>query len=100
MNDMGDNSRAQVWDRIWNRMAMLAGGLGGLLAFAGIGVVVLPEASLGHRLLGLLPVAVGGVAIWSAVRAYRARNRKLMTLAFGCVLGGGALTGIVQGLAN
>ncbi|NBE51232.1 hypothetical protein [Streptomyces boluensis] len=98
MNDMGDNSRAQVWARIWNRMAMLAGGIGGMLAFAGIGQLVLPGNSAAARLLGLLPLAVGGLAIWAAVRGYRQRSRKLMGLAFGCVLGGGALVAIMQSM--
>ncbi|MDI3408090.1 hypothetical protein [Streptomyces cavernicola] len=98
MNDMGDNSRAQVWDRIWNRMAMLAGGIGGLLAFAGIAALVSPGSSTGARLAGLAPIVVGGLAILCAVRAHRTRSRKVMTLAFVCALGGGALTGILQGL--
>lgn len=77
-------------------MAMLAGGIGGLLAFAGIAALVAPGVPAGARLAGLAPVAVGGLAILFAVRAHRARSRKLMACAFACVLGGGALTAILQ----
>ncbi|MFE6889779.1 hypothetical protein [Streptomyces sp. NPDC057694] len=91
MNDMGDDRRQQAWDRIWWNLTGLLCLLSGMSLLGSLVSVFLGDRPISGIVLRVACATVCAAVVWLGVRAYQARDRRRMGMAYGGLLVGLAL---------